>query len=76
MLKRVSNLLGKDMKLNSNLGKNEDGVGLRSNQPQGYMLKYKSYIHNACGILSNLILLLCCSYRKCAQAWRDGNDSY
>lgn len=52
MLKIISNLLRKGkkikrtMKLNGKLGKNEDGICLRSNQPQGYTLKYKGYIYN------------------------------
>lgn len=53
---KVSNLLGKGMKvqrivtLNDNLGKNEDGTGLRSNRSPSYTLKYKTYIHNSCGL--------------------------
>lgn len=72
VLRRISILLEKGMKVNKimklkdNLGKNEDGVGLRSNQPQGYTLKYKSYIHNACGRLLNLIVLLYCGCRECS----------
>lgn len=45
----------RSIRLNANLGNNEDGADLRCNQLQGYLLKYKSYIHNACGILLYLI---------------------